>query len=104
MFLTFYFKFTLKHSNASFTSKWQTIYFKEDSPHPPTPPPKKKSNIKRKKGSFLSPEVPSHRADKQKCLNKNSRRDLLFITNVRWPFQNAIDRFVFNASFFPVLS
>ena len=75
-------------------------------PTPPTPPPpqKKKSNIKRKKGSFLSPEVPSYRADKQKCLNKNSRHDLLFITNVRWPFQNAIDRFVFNASFFPVLS
>ena len=89
MFLTFYFKFTLKHSNASFTSKWQTIYFQEDS---------------RKKGSFLSPEVPSYRADKQKCLNKNSRHDLLFITNVRWPFQNAIDRFVFNACFFPVLS
>ena len=31
MFLTFYFKFTLKHSNASFTSKLQTIYFQEDS-------------------------------------------------------------------------
>ena len=30
MFLTFYFKFTLKHSNASFTSKWQTIYFQEE--------------------------------------------------------------------------
>ena len=45
MFLTFYFKFTLKHSNASFTSKWQTIYFQEASPHPPPPP--KKSNIKR---------------------------------------------------------
>ena len=97
MFLTFYFKFTLKHSNASFTSKWQTVYFQEEKKT-------KKSNIKRKKGSFLSPEVPSYRADKQKCLNKNSRQDLLFITNVRWPFQNAIDRFVFNASFFPVLS
>ena len=57
MFLTFYFKFTLKHFNASFTSKWQTIYFQEDLPTPP--PPQKKSNIKRKKGLFLSPEVPA---------------------------------------------
>ena len=66
----------------------------------PPPPTQIKSNIKRKKGSFLSPEEPAYRADKQKCLTKNSRHDLLFITNVRWPFQNAIDRFVFNASFF----
>ena len=43
MFLTFYFKFTLKHSNVSFTSKWQTIYFQEDSP--PPPPPQKKNQI-----------------------------------------------------------
>ena len=71
---------------------------------PPPPPPQKNQISNAKKGSFLSPEVPSYRADKQKCLNKNSRHDLLFITNVRWPFQNAIDRFVFNASFFPVLS
>ena len=75
--------------------------FSGGSPHPP----QKKSNIKCKKGSFLSPEVPAYRADEQiKCLTKNSRHDLLFITDVRWPFQNAIDRFVFNASFFPVLS
>ena len=75
MFLTFYFKFTLEHFNASFTSKWQTTYFQED------PPPQKKkiSNIKRKKGSFLSPEVSAYWADKQKCLTKNSRHDLLFM-------------------------
>ena len=68
----------------------------------PPPPPKKKSNIKRKKGNFLSPEVPAYRADREqiKCLTKNSRHYLLFITDVRWQFQNAIDRFVFNASFF----
>ena len=67
----------------------------------PTPPPQKKLNIKRKKGSFLSPEVPAYRADEQiKCLTKNTRHDLLFITDVRWPFQNAIDCFVFNALFF----
>ena len=71
---------------------------------PPPPPPTKKyiyiSNIKRKKVSFLSPEVPAYRVDKYKFLTKNSRHDLLFITDVRWPFQNAIDRFVINASFF----
>ena len=76
---------------------------------PPTSHKKKKiyiyiyiyiSNIKRKKVSFLSPEVPAYRVDKYKCLTKNSRHDLLFITDVRWPFQNAIDRFVINASFF----
>ena len=69
----------------------------------PPPTPHKKiyiSNIKRKKVSFLSPEVPAYRVDKYKCLTKNSRHDLLFITDVRWPFQNAIDRFVINASFF----
>ena len=72
----------------------------------PPPPPKKKKKkkfkfkFKRKKDSFLSPEVPAYRADKYKCLTKNSRRDLLFITEVRWSFQNAIDRFVINALFF----
>ena len=71
---------------------------------PPPPPTKKKyiyiyqiSNAK--KWVFLSPEVPAYRVDKYKCLTKNSRHDLLFITDVRWPFQNAIDRFVINASF-----
>ena len=47
MFLTFYFKFTLKHSNASFTSKWQTIYFQEASPHPPPPQKNQISNAKK---------------------------------------------------------
>ena len=47
MFLTFYFKFTLKHSNASFTSKWQTIYFQEASPHPPPPEKIKYQTLKR---------------------------------------------------------
>ena len=51
MFLTFYFKFTLKHSNVSFTSKWQTIYFQEDSP--PPPPPKKKIKYQTQKRQFF---------------------------------------------------
>ena len=51
--------------------------------------------------SFLSPEVPAYRADEQmKYLTKHSSHDLLFFTDVRWPFKNAIDRFVFNALFF----
>ena len=71
----------------------------------PPPPPTKKIYIyiyqisNAKKWVFLSPEVPAYRVDKYKCLTKNSRHDLLFITDVRWPFQNAIDRFVINASF-----
>ena len=65
------------------------------------PPPKKKTfKLKRKKDSFLSPEMPAYRADKYKCLTKNSRHGLLFITDVRWSFQNNIDSFVINASFF----
>ena len=63
-----------------------------------TPLPRK-IQIQTQKAVFLSPEVPAYRADKYKCLTKNSRRDLLFITDVRWSFQNAIDRFVINASF-----
>ena len=65
-----------------FTSKWQTIYFQEDLP--PPPPKKKKIKYQKQKGSFLSPEVPAYRADEQiKCLTKNSRHDLLLITDVR---------------------
>ena len=78
------------------------IFRRIPPPHPPPLPTKNIYiwNIKRKKVSFLSPEVPAYRVDKYKCLTKNSRHDLLFITDVRWPFQNAIDRFVINASFF----
>ena len=66
----------------------------------PPPPKKKPFKFKRKKDSCLSAEVPAYRADKYKCLTKNSRHDLIFITDVRWSFQSAIDRFVINTSFF----
>ena len=109
MFLAFYFKFTFllyiglyKTPNKALLClvlSWQTIYFQEDLP--PPSPPQKKIKYQTQKGSFLSPEVPACRADEQiKCLTKNSGHDLLLITDVRWQFQNAIDRFVFNASFF----
>ena len=43
------------------------------------------SNAKR--AVFLSPEVPAYRVDKYRCLTKNSRHDLFFITDVRCSFK-----------------
>ena len=40
-----------------------------------------KFKFKRKKDSCLSLEAPAYRADKYKCLTKNSRHDLIFITD-----------------------
>ena len=60
----------------------------------PPPPPKKKkisqiSNAK-KAVFFLSPEVPTYRAHKQKCLTKNSRHDPLFITTLDGHFKTPL--------------
>ena len=82
-------------TQTRFNAGYVSIYFQED----PSPP--KKSNSNAKKTVFCHVRCRLIGLTNKNVWQKTAGiTDLIFITDVSWPFQKAIYRFVINASFF----